>query len=71
MSKDITPKTQVVITNYEGGQNAVISDSGKSVSVCHTDNGLYDVQAANGKYLYTGKDGDAASAATRNYLKGE
>lgn len=68
MTNQIIKPQQVTTTRYDGGENAVIVNGDKAVSVCRTDYGLFDVQADNGKILYTGHDADEAAEATRKHL---
>ena len=53
--------------DYPGGTNWVIENK---VSVCETDDGLWDVQSKSGQTLYTGWSGeDAARAAVAEVKK--
>jgi hypothetical protein len=70
MKDEIVPGRTVNVTKYDGGENAVITGNGRSVSVVKTDDGLYDVMRPGEiRPAYTGTDSDAAAEAVRRALR--
>lgn len=58
------------VSRYENGVNVIMGNtSGKSVSVCRTDYGLWDVATDDGRYPYTGYDGKRAGRVVREELE--
>ena len=68
MNNLIGTENLVSVSKYSGGENAIFDNGNVRVSVCRTDNGLFDVQGENGSTLYTGKDESEAARAISIYM---